>query len=114
VVLEHALANAYVNSGSRTLLVLGGGRLTPWLFLAAVLVAIGVDAGHAMTTFKRSPTLQARRALITVYLARQRRARSWPTPAAALMLLAQLRWLNATAWFDATGGAASRGNAVAP
>lgn len=113
VLVEHGFANAYINTSSSGLLVLGGGRVTPWLFLAAAFVAIGIDARHAMATLKRSPTIQARRALITVYLDKQRRSRRWPTPAAVLTILAQFRWLNATAWFDATGGAASRGQAVA-
>ena len=112
VLLEHGLANAYSNSGSRALLVLGGGRITPWLFFAAIIVAIGVDARHAVTTLERSRTMRARRALITVYLDKQRRARSWPTPAAAMTIIGQLRWLNATAWFDATSRPESRGAAV--
>lgn len=113
VLVEHGLANAYINTGSRALLVLGGGRITPWLFFAAVVIAIGVDARHAMATFKRSRTLQARHALIAVYLDKQRRAGRWPTVAATLMIMSQLRWLNATAWFDATQAAASKDKAVA-
>ncbi len=114
VLVEHGLANAYINSGSRALLVLGGGRITPWLFFAAVVTAISIDARHAVTTFHRSRTLQARRALVTVYLDKQRRARRWPTPAAALIILGELRWLNATAWFDATRAANAKEKAVAP
>lgn len=113
VVAEHGLANAYVNGGSETLIALGAGRITPWLFFAAIFVAITIDARHAVTTLARSPTMRARRALITVYLDKQRRARSWPTPAAAMTIIGQLRWLNATAWFDATRRPESERKAVA-
>lgn len=101
ITLEHGLSNLYVNTGSRMLLALGGGRVTPWLFLAGVAIALTLDARNAAATFKRSKELQKRRVLIAALLARQWRAKQLPRPGAIGALVRQLRLLNATAWFDA-------------
>jgi RsiW-degrading membrane proteinase PrsW (M82 family) len=100
IVLEHGLANSFVNTGSRALMILGAGRLTPWLLLAAVAAAIVVDAGRAKATFARSKEAQKRRVLIDAYLARERGARRFPGWRQILAIVAQLRLLNLTAAFD--------------
>jgi len=97
IVLEHGLANLYVDTGLRMLLALGGGRVTPWLFLAGVAGALAIDARRAAATLKRSKELQKRHVLIAAFLTRQWRAKQLPPPAAMLAVVRQLRLVNAAA-----------------
>lgn len=101
IALEHGLANLYVDTGSRMLLVLGAGRITPWLFLGSVAAALAIDARNAAATFTRSKELQKRRVLIRAFLASRWRAKQVPRFGAILAIVRQLRLLNTTAWFDA-------------
>lgn len=43
ITLEHILNNMYYGNGSDALLAIGGGRLTPWLFVAAAIVFIVLE-----------------------------------------------------------------------
>lgn len=43
VTLEHVLSNLYYSNGSEALLAIGGGMLTPWIFLAVMIGALCVD-----------------------------------------------------------------------
>jgi len=99
VVSEHVLTNFYVGSGSRAALMLGNGRLTPWLFVAVAIAIVALDGTRLRTTLARSVTLRRRVGMARAALVRT----TPPVPrsrlAAALALLAQLRTANATAWF---------------
>ena len=99
VVSEHVLTNFYVGSGSRAALMLGNGRLTPWLFVAVAIAIVALDWARLRTTLARSATLRRRVGMARAALVRT----TPPVPrsrlAAALALLAQLRIANATAWF---------------
>lgn len=99
VVSEHVLTNFYVGSGSRAALMLGNGRLTPWLFVAVAIAIVALDWTRLRTTLARSATLRRRVGMARAALVRT----TPPVPrsrlAAARALLAQLRTANATAWF---------------
>ena len=99
VVAEHILTNFYVGSGSRAALMLGNGRLTPWLFVAVAISIVALDSMRLRATLTRSATLRRRVGLARAALVRT----TPPVPrsrlAAAQTLLAQLRIANATAWF---------------
>lgn len=98
VILEHALANLYVNTGAGTALLLGNGRLTPWLFVLLVVAVVAVDAAHARQTLARSAILRTRRRLVALAWRGDgvpvRRSR----PQIARLYLRELRTLNTAAW----------------
>ncbi len=99
IVIEHVLTNYYVGSGSRAALLLGNGRLTPWLFVAVAVAVVATDCTRLRTTLAHSATLRRRVGMARAALVR----RTPPLPpsrlAAAQLLSAQLRAANATAWF---------------
>ncbi len=43
VAVEHALLNSYYANGSTALLKLGGGQITPWLFIVFLVVVLAID-----------------------------------------------------------------------
>lgn len=99
VVLEHVLTNLYVGSGSGAALILGNGRLTPWLFVAVAIVIVALDAVRLRATLAHSATLRRRVAMARAVVARKTPPFPRSRVAAGLALLAQLRTANATAWF---------------
>ena len=98
VVVEHVLTNFYVGSGSSAALMLGNGRLTPWLFVAIAVVIVATDAVRLRATLAHSATLRRRVAMARAVLARQTPPFPRSRVAAGLALLTQLRTANATAW----------------
>ena len=101
VALEHGMANMYVNTGSRTWLMLGAGRFTPWLFLAGVAAAVTIDRRNATSALQQSKELQKRRVLVRAFLAKLWRTKRVPRFSAVLAAVEQLRLLNGTGWFNA-------------
>lgn len=99
VMLEHVLTNYYVGSGSRAALLLGNGRLTPWIFVAVAIAVVAFDWSRARATLAHSARLRRRVAMARAAMLRTKT----PTPksrlAAVATYLSQLRDLNATAWF---------------
>jgi len=99
IAIEHILTNYYVGSGSDFALVLGNGRLTPWLFVAVALGVIVADFLRMTAVLKHSKTLRRRVAMAKVAMLR----RTPPLPrsnfAARKALMAQIRTINATGWF---------------
>lgn len=98
IVLEHLLTNLYVGTGSRVALVLGNGRLTPWLFVLLAIVIVALDVLRHRAALRQSARLRLR-----VDMAREALVRAAPPvpasrPAAARFYLSQLRLVNATAW----------------
>lgn len=98
VVIEHVLTNYYVGSGASAALMLGNGRLTPWIFVAVAIAVVVIDGSHARATLAHSASLRRR-----VSMARAAFVRTTPPlprsrRAAGQLLLSQLRNVNATAW----------------
>lgn len=98
IVLEHTLTNYYVGSGSNIALMLGNGRLTPWLFAALALSVVALDAQRARATFAHSAILRRRVNMAKHALLRTAAPVARSRRAAISLLLSQLRLLNATAW----------------
>jgi RsiW-degrading membrane proteinase PrsW (M82 family) len=62
VTLEHVLANHRVDTGSELALLLGNGRLTPWLFLLVAALVIAGDLRLGNRAIARSRIFRMRRA----------------------------------------------------
>jgi RsiW-degrading membrane proteinase PrsW (M82 family) len=103
IVVEHALANLHVNTGSDATFILGNGRLTPWFYLAVVAAVIVIDARRARASLARSPVLRKRIGLLKSALMRTRPPAPKSRVTVARMLASQLRLLNAAAWFVTKG-----------
>jgi RsiW-degrading membrane proteinase PrsW (M82 family) len=98
VVAEHMLANLYVNTGSGVALILGNGRLTPWLFLAAVGVVVSIDVSRAKNVVAHSRTFRVRLAMTRESLFGHtipKRRSLWRR---VLLAMGEIRMVNATAW----------------
>lgn len=103
IVIEHMLVNLYVGTGSDAALMLGNGRLTPWLFVLVAAAVVVLDAVRHRATLARSATLRRRVGMARAALVRALPGARPPVPksraAAARLFLAQLREVNLTAWF---------------
>jgi len=55
VSVEHALLNAYYEEGIKTLLKLGGGLATPWIFLLFLAAVLAIDARNLFAWLKNKP-----------------------------------------------------------
>ncbi len=99
VVIEHVLTNYYVGSGSGLALMLGNGRLTPWIFVAVVIAVVAVDWSRARFTLAHSATLRRRVGMARAALVRTTPPLPSSRVAAAHLWLSQLRAVNATGWF---------------
>jgi hypothetical protein len=99
VVLEHALGNYHAATGSPRALLLGNGRITPWLFCALAATIVALDYRRHRTAFQKSARLRRRVRMTRAALAR----RAPPVPRsrlnAARMFMSQLRLVNAVAWY---------------
>jgi len=99
VVIEHVLTNYYVGSGSGLALMLGNGRLTPWIFMAVVIGVIALDWSRARFALAHSATLRRRVGMARGALLRTTPPLPSSRVAAGRLWLSQLRAVNATAWF---------------
>lgn len=99
VMVEHVLTNYYVGSGSRAALMLGNGRLTPWLVVAVVIAVVAIDWSRARSTLAHSASLRRRIAMARAAVLRNKPPMPKSRVAAVTIYLSQLRDLNATAWF---------------
>jgi RsiW-degrading membrane proteinase PrsW (M82 family) len=97
IVMEHMLANLRVNTGSDLALMLGNGRLTPWLFLVMAGVAIVLDGRAAALALTRSRILRIRFKIVRGALLGKLPARV-PLMQRARMAAQELRLLNSVAW----------------
>jgi RsiW-degrading membrane proteinase PrsW (M82 family) len=98
VTLEHALANLYVNTGSSVALLLGNGRLTPWLFLATVALAVALDRSRMVKALSHSRTLRVRQTMVREAFLGSRTAINRPWWQRCIMAGDELRLVNMTAW----------------
>jgi RsiW-degrading membrane proteinase PrsW (M82 family) len=95
VLVEHMLLNLYYANGSTTLLFLGGGMLTPWIFLIFLAVVLFTDVRNSLRTYRLSPKLRDRfHRLFRYFRTRRTRIRLiW-----FFLLVEQVRFLNLVAW----------------
>lgn len=98
VTLEHMLANYYVNTGSDAALLLGNGRLTPWLFLAVAAGIIAIDITHQRRVLLHSRTLRIRQTMVREALLGARAPAVVPLHRRLAIAGTELRIVNATAW----------------
>lgn len=98
VTLEHMLANYYVNTGSDAALLLGNGRLTPWLFLAAAAGVLAIDGAHQRRVLQHSRTLRIRQTMVRDALLGARAPVGVPLHRRLAAAGNELRVANATAW----------------
>ena len=99
IVIEHMLVNLYVNTGADAALLLGNGRLTPWLFVLIAVAVVGLDLARHRATLARSATLRRRVAMTRTALLRTTPPVPKSRVAAARFFLSQLRDVNLTAWY---------------
>jgi hypothetical protein len=98
IVLEHALANLRVDTGSDAALLFGNGRLTPWLFLAAAGAVIYRDWRMAAKAVARSRIFQRRRAALREALIGTHVPKHRPLWRRWLIAASEQRLVNAAAW----------------
>jgi RsiW-degrading membrane proteinase PrsW (M82 family) len=99
VIVEHMLANLRVNTGSDVALVLGNGRLTPWLFLGVAAAVIANDLSWARRVLAQSRALRMRLSLVREALIGTTLPKNRTLWERTRVAAAELRLLNATAWF---------------
>jgi hypothetical protein len=98
VTLEHMLANLYVNTGSEAALLLGNGRLTPWLFLAAAAAIVAVDLARQRQVLRHSRTLRIRQLMVRESLLGAHAPTRVPVWRRLGLAGLELRLVNSTAW----------------
>lgn len=99
ILVEHVFVNLYVGTASSVALMLGNGRLTPWLFVAMAIAIVAVDALRFRSTLARSATLRRRVAMTRAAMLRTAPPVPKSRPAAVLLFLSQLRLVNLTGWY---------------
>lgn len=98
ITLEHVLANLYVNTGSDAALMLGNGRLTPWLFLALVAGIIALDARRFALVLRQSRTLRTRQVMIREAIVGSRAPSQVALRDRLLVAATEVRVINTAAW----------------
>ena len=99
ILVEHMFVNLYVGTASSVALMLGNGRLTPWLFAAMSIAIVAIDAGRFRATLAQSATLRRRVAMTRAAMLRTTPPVPKSRHRAALMFLSQLRLVNLTGWY---------------
>jgi hypothetical protein len=99
ILIEHAFVNLYVNAGSSFALVLGNGRLTPWLFVALAVALVTIDFRRYKSTLARSRALRWRVSLTRAAMLRTKPPVPRSRVMAARMYFSQVRLVNAAGWY---------------
>lgn len=99
IVLEHMLTNLYVGTGSSAALMLGNGRLTPWIFVAVAASVVALDFQRGVAVLDHSPTLGRRTRMFIAALARRTAVHPRTPTGGRRLLFTHTREVNATAWF---------------
>lgn len=102
IVGEHLLANLHVDTGSKATFILGNGRLTPWIFVGLAAYVVWSDWRAARATLRQSPSLRKRLGLLWTALTKTGGRPPKSRVALTALFAAQVRLLNATAWFVQT------------
>jgi len=98
IVIEHVLTNFYVGGGSEAALMLGNGRLTPWIFVLVAIAVVVLDGMRGAAVLTHSRTLSLRARMVRAALLRRRPPHPRSRFAGRQVLGAVLREVNATAW----------------
>ncbi len=98
VTLEHMLANYYVNTGSEAALLLGNGRLTPWLFVAVAAILVALDGARQRLVLRHSRALRIRQTMVREAVLGAHAPSHVPVPHRLAAAGNELRIVNATAW----------------
>lgn len=99
ILVEHMFVNLYVGTASSFALVLGNGRLTPWLFVAMTIAIVAIDAARFRATLGQSAILRRRVAMTRAAMLRTTPPVPKSRAGAVLLFLSQLRVVNLTAWY---------------
>ena len=99
ILVEHMFVNLYVGTASSAALMLGNGRLTPWLFVAIAIAIVAIDAGRFRATLAHSATLRRRVAMTRAAMLRTAAPVPKSRPRAVLLFLSQVRLVNLTGWY---------------
>lgn len=97
ITIEHALANLRVDTGSGAALLLGNGRLTPWLFLAFAAFVVYLDFARARCALAHSRKFRERAAAMRALVTGARLPRTTGIRQRVLVAVAERRLLNAAA-----------------
>lgn len=97
ITIEHALANLRVDTGSNAALLLGNGRLTPWLFLAFAALVVYLDVARARCALANSRKFRERAAATRALVVGSRLPRITGLRQRVLVAMAERRLLNAAA-----------------
>jgi RsiW-degrading membrane proteinase PrsW (M82 family) len=97
ITIEHALANLRVDTGSDAALLLGNGRLTPWLFLAFAAFVVYLDYARARCALANSRKFRERAAAIRALVAGSRLPKTTGIRQRVLVAVSERRLLNAAA-----------------
>jgi RsiW-degrading membrane proteinase PrsW (M82 family) len=98
VTVEHVLANLHVNTGSDWTFILSNGRVTPWLFVAALVFVLSRDYALGQRALAHSAKFRRRREVLREALIGGRMPRRTPLWRRALVAASEFRLLNAAAW----------------
>lgn len=101
IVIEHMLANAHANGAGTWSILLGNGRVTPWLFLALAAGAVWTDTLALRHAWAHSRTLRQQGRVLRALLL----SRAPKTPSLDRLIVAAARYariLNTTASFCLT------------
>ncbi len=99
ITLEHILNNIYYANGSNAILSLGGGQLTPWLFIIVLVVALIIEIKESQTFVKRHPAVIQHVQFAQQYLKDTVHQSLWlDVPLAIIWLIAHQRVINALSW----------------
>jgi len=55
VSIEHALLNSYYADGSKALLKIGGGLITPWIFIMFLIAVLAIDGVNLIAWLRKRP-----------------------------------------------------------
>lgn len=97
ITIEHALANLRVDTGSDAALLLGNGRLTPWLFLVFAGVVVYLDLARAKCALANSKKFRERAVAMRALVVGSRLPKTTGLRQRVLVAVSERRLLNAAA-----------------
>lgn len=99
VVAEHMFNNMYYINGSETILTMGGGQLTPWLFILLLIVGLVIEIKTARGFLKAYPSAAVQLRTARGYVKDSFSQAQWSDlPPALLWLVTHRRVINALSW----------------
>lgn len=98
VTLEHIFNNLYYETGTEALLGLGGGKLTPWLFLILLIVSLAIDFRNTRIYWKKHTVFYNQLLDLWVKIKADLQATRFPTFTIIITWLKYLRLSNVLGW----------------